>query len=510
MAAERQIEANRPNAEESTGPKARVPAPSRRHALRLLTMALPAACCAYCQCTLWNQSTCSSVYSGGNPTLGQYLSNEWSSYNQVNAANAAKPQPKIPILTGQIAPANGSYLTTIGQVAALAPYITTYMAWMKGIGITTQDWFGQTTAMAASVQCNPSNYNCPVPSDCVGGVYLALNQALPAGANGPLCTALYYYDKMFAYAAANGITIRGGFPEDTAQVTACGLTPGSITKAQFIACIGPPTQAEFARYGSAITRYQAMIEPVAGAAGIEQFSVSDFGAIVVYISGVIRAISPSTKIGAAYTGMSWPTSAAPNSDLCYWLDATGVANPSLVNSACTTSPTGVSAAVDYVNIDVFGGTCDQSGNAYATELLWFQDNFLSAAANPNNLPVFVGQADPPRWCSVSLRPTEQNAYLGCLDMVWDTSGLRPVWQQTFVGWASANNIGSVSLYFTIPWFGGTSNQSNDNCVLGNAVANAMTTLSPNANAANWEQLKNWWTESLQGSSSLTGSAHLGH
>ena len=43
MAAERQIEANRPNAEESTGPKARVPAPSRRHALRLLTMALPAA-----------------------------------------------------------------------------------------------------------------------------------------------------------------------------------------------------------------------------------------------------------------------------------------------------------------------------------------------------------------------------------------------------------------------------------------------------------------------------------
>jgi hypothetical protein len=458
-----------------------------------------------------NQTGCGGVYTLAgtpNPSLGTFLSDEWASFQAINAALAGLPQPKIPVLTGQILPANGSFLLGNGDasVAAYGPYITAYMAQMKAMGIATQDWFGQTTAMAAAVQCNSSNYNCSVPTDCGGGGYLALNAPLPSG-SGPYCTALHDYDLMFQYAAANGITIRGGFPQDAPQVTACGLTPnpGVITEAQFEACILPLTKAEFARWGAAIARYQVVIEPVAGMSGIQQFSVSDTALIIKNFSTAIKAISPSVKIGAAATGQSYPILAAPGTDLCYWQDW---ASTTQLNSACASAATNTYQYLDYLNLDVFNGTSDQSGNAYANELQWFQQNYLSAAGNARNFPVYVGQADPPRWAFVSAHPTEGNAYLGCLDDIWNTSGLRPLWQKTFVSWASASGIQSVSLYFTIPWFGATANQSADNCQSG-AVASAMASLAPNANAAAWAALGGWWTASMQSNAHLTGRSHLG-
>lgn len=467
---------------------------------------------AWAQCNLTNQTGCGSVYTlpgTPNPSLAAFLSDESASFQAINTAIAALPQPKPSILTGQILPANGSVLLGNGatSVAAYGPYITPYMAQMKALGLTTQDWFGQTTAMAASVQCNSSNYNCSVTTDCGGGGYLALNAPLPSG-SGPYCTALHYYDLMFQYAAAHGITIRGGFPQGTPQVAACGLTPypGVITEAQFEACILPLTKAEFARWGSAITKYQVVIEPVAGMSGIQQFSVSDIALIIKDFSTAIKAISPSTKIGATASGQSYPISAAPDTDLCYWQDWAATTQ---LNSACASAATNTYQYLDYLNIDVFNGSSDQSSNAYANELQWFQQHYLSATGNAHHFPVYVGQADPPRWSSISVRPTEANAYLGCLDNVWNTSGLRPVWQDTFVAWASAAGIQSVSLFFTIPWFASTTNQSADNCQ-SSAVASAMSSLAANANAAEWQTLEGWWSESLQSNAHLTGKAHLGH
>src|ERR1039458_4330897 len=84
MATEKQIEANRLNAQKSTGPKTGYPLGPRKanlHVVRLLAMALLVSCCAYCQCTLLNQSTCASVYSGSaNPSLTTFLADVEGQY----------------------------------------------------------------------------------------------------------------------------------------------------------------------------------------------------------------------------------------------------------------------------------------------------------------------------------------------------------------------------------------------------------------------------------------------
>jgi hypothetical protein len=461
---------------------------------------------AWAQCNMTNQTGCGSVYTlpgTPNPSLAAFLSEENSSYQAISASIAGLPQPKI-LMSGQVNPANGSYLST--AVPSFGPAITAYMGLMAASGVTTQDVFMQTTVLAASAQYAPGSGDYTVPTDCAGGIHLALNQTVPAG-SGPLCTMLGYYDVMFKYAANNGITIRGGFPQDTPQVTACGLTLGSIAESQFEHCILPLTKAEFARWGSQIVRYQVVIEPVAGMSGIQLFSISDTALIIQHFSTAIKAISPSTKIGAAATGQSWPTSSPPYTDVCYWQDWAATTQ---LNSACASAATNTYQYLDYLNIDLFGGSCDQSSNAYANELVWFQQHFLSSTANARHFPVFIGQTDPPHWCSIALRPTEPNAYLGAGDAIWKTSGHRNAWQSAFAGWASAVGIQSVSVFCTVPWFNYTANQSSDNCSSGAWTPQAMSKLAPTDAAAEILTITQWPAVSLQGNVHLTGKAHLGH
>jgi len=86
--------------------------------------------------------------------------------------------PKPTALTEQILPANDSFLLggtypagAAAEVAAYGPYITPYMAKMEAEGITTQDWFMQTTAFSAGAECAGGEYTCPVPTACAGGAY---------------------------------------------------------------------------------------------------------------------------------------------------------------------------------------------------------------------------------------------------------------------------------------------------------------------------------------------------
>jgi hypothetical protein len=460
----------------------------------------------WAQCNMANQTGCGGVYTlpgTPNPSLATFLSDENSSYRAILASIAGMPQPKI-LMSGQIIPANGSYLST--AVISFGPAITAYMGLMAASGVTTQDVFIETTVMAAASQYAPGSGDYTILTDCAGGIHLALNQSVPAG-SGPLCTMLGYYDTMFRYAASNGITIRGGFPQDTSQVAACGLTPGSISEWQFEHCILPLTKAEFSRWGSQISRYQVVVEPVAGMAGIQLFSVPDTALIIQDFSTAIKAISPSTKIGVAATGQSWPTAAPPNTDLCYWQDWAATTQ---LNSACASAATSTYQYLDYLNIDLFGGACDQSANAYANELAWFQQYFLSPAANARRFPVFIGQTDPPRWCPIASTATEPNAYLGAGDAIWQTSGHRNAWQSALAGWASAVGIQSVSVFCTVPWFNYTTNQSDDNCGTGAWTPQAMSSLAPTDAAEEYLTLSQSAAESLQGNAHLTNHAHLGH
>jgi hypothetical protein len=465
-------------------------------------------CSAWAQCNMTNQAGCGGVYTlpgTPSPSLGTFLAEENASYQAIAASIAGMPQPKM-VMSGQITPASGSYLPM--GVASYGPAIPTYMHMMATYaGVTTQDAFVHTASLAASSQYAPGSGDITVPTDCAGGVHLTLNQAVPPG-SGPLCTMLGYYDQMYQYAANNGITMRGGFPGvDASQVTACGLTAGSITESQFEHCFLPLTKAEFARWGAAITRYQVVIEPVGALASVQLFGVSDVALIIQDFSTAIKAISPTTKIGATATGLSFPITAAPNTDICYWQDWAAVTQ---LNSACASSATNTYQYLDYLGIDIFGGSCDQSANNYATELSWFQAHFLTHAANIHNFPIYVGQSDPPRWCPSTGKATEGNAYLGAGDVVWQTSGLRNAWQSAFTSWASAVGIQSISLFCTVPWFNYTANQSNDNCSMGSWSKNAMSSLAPTDAASKYLTLGKWWTESLQGNARLTGRAHAGH
>ena len=455
-----------------------------------------------------NQAGCGSVYTlpgTPNPSLATFLSEENSSYQAIYASIAGMPQPKI-LMSGQINPASGSYLPT--AVTSFGSAIPAYMAMMATYaGVTTQDAFLHSASLAASTQYSPGSGDIVVATDCAGGIHLALNQPVPSG-SGPLCNILGYYDQMFQYAASHGITMRSGFPGvDSAQVTACGLTAGSITESQFEHCFLPLTKAEFSRWGAAITRYQVVIEPVGALASVEPFSVSDIALIIQHFSTAIKAISPTTKIGATATGQSYPLTAAPYNDICYWQDWAATTQ---LNSACAATPTNTYQYLDYLGIDIFGGSCDQSANNYATELAWFQTHFLSHSANVHNFPVFVGQSDPPRWCSPTGRATEGNAYLGAGDVIWQTSGLRNAWQAAFTSWASAVGIQSISLFCTVPWFNYTSDQTNCNCSQGAWTKQVMSILAPTDAATKYLTLGKGWSESLQGSARLTGRARAGH
>lgn len=459
----------------------------------LLALLLPLA--AFGQCAFANQATCGSVYlcAIANPptcpppvpNLATTMANVGGALEQIDAQVAHLPQPKI-LATGSVLPGAGPYLPT--ALPVFGPAIIPYIDLMAGLNMTTVDMFATKDAFTCAIEYAPTGSETDVPSDCdlTGTLLEPYGFTLPALA-GPRCTELWYYDGAGAHMAANNITWRDGYAGvDPGQVTACGLTPGSITVSQFIDCTKPMVRAEYARYTPHFTIpvYQVVIEPLAALSSEERFSVADVGTIIKTIAPIVTGISPNTKIQATATGVSFGVSFDPGTDLCYWLDWAGVPDPSAVNAACTTPPTGASAFVNILGIDLFSSSCDQGVQSnglytYTNNLLWFRGNFLGN--NPNNLPVYIGQADPPIWCPSTGRAIEANAFMGRGDVFWTTSGYRQKWQDTIVRWASSVGIQSISVFCSAPWFNVTANQTQDNCGSGLysvlAMANLDTQLS---------------------------------
>lgn len=539
-----------------------------------IIIALAFTLSASAQCNLWVQTTCASVcqpvsscYSlpSNEYQLANFMADEWLSFQAIDASVASKPQPKI-IVTGQNVPCDGPDLIA-SSVFAIPCATGTFSAQMLAAGMTTQDVFPDVAAGFASPTCGTTRA-CSAPTDCTGGIYLPFtNPATPAPAgSGPRCKALSVYDSMMNGFAAAGITMRGGVPGVGTDVfTACGYaTPGGagsnpvITEAQFEGCILPPILALFDRYGSAITSWQTVVEPLGAMAFIQAkpvYSISDIGTYIQHSSVAIKAISPGTQIGAAYTGPSYPvggttgctpgvgTCVSPaNSDFCYFADAVGVVNASLIpvgspatagNCTATTQST-THNYLDFVGIDVFNGSSCQGAScgvplAYFHELQDFQGACVSTyctgfAANTRaggstnntvNMPWGVTQTDPPGWAPYdpsnpgppnTQRPTEGDRYLGCLDPLWLTSGFRQQWATTFTRWTSAAGGLFVSLFFTTPLFNSATSQANDNCNTGSATTLAMSALAPNDTARNWKQLATSGPGAvLQGKQSITGA-----
>src|ERR1019366_2422909 len=458
------------------------------HVMRLLAMALLVSCCAYCQCTLWNQATCASVYSGSpNPSLSTFLADVEASFQAIDAATASMPQPKIG-LTAQILPAG--WLNS--SVQTFGPAINGYMDLLKTkAGVTTQDVNMWPSVLSSASQYSPGSGDITITSDCAGGATIGKGASVPAG-TGPAtrCKALTYYDSMFSHAAANGITMRVGFYPPTETITACGLSPapGTFTESQYEHCLIPLIKAAMSRWTTAITAVQVFEEPLDGMATVQVFSIADVGAFIRNSSAAVKAIVPGALVGVAAT----------QADSGYWTDWT----------TGNVSGAGTPAALDFLVIDLFGGNCDQSGKQYYHETQWFQSKYLGA--NAGGKPVRVGQSDHPIWCPATGLPQQPYAYLGADDVIWQTSGMQTAWQSTIIKWASAAGIQSFAMFCTLPFFNYTANQSNDNCMSGTYSVLAMSQLSPTDAAAAYKTLGQWPGESIQGKAHLTGRARLGH
>jgi hypothetical protein len=462
--------------------------------VRLLAVALLVSCCAYCQCTLWNQATCSSVYSGSaNPSLSTFLADVEASFQAIDAAVASMPQPKIAV-TAQILPASGAWLST--SVQTFGPAINGYMDLLKtNAGVTIQDVNMWPAVLSSASQYSPGAGDITIASDCAGGVTIGTGVSAPPGTSqSARCMALSYYDSMFSHAAATGITMRVGFFPSGGTVTACGLSPapGTFTESQYEHCMIPLIKAAMSRWTTAITAVQVLEEPVAAMASVQVFSVADVGTFIHNSSAAVKAIVPGALVGAAATGISDPY----NLDTPYWDDwANGSTTP---------------GSLDFLVIDYFSGQCVQSGNYYYNETLWFATNFLSAAVNIHGKPVRIGQSDHPIWCPAGGVSEQGNAYLGAGDVIWETSGMQTAWQTTIIKWASAAGIQSFAMYCTLPLFNYSSNQSNDNCSTGSYSALAMSQLSPTDAAADYKTLGQWPGASIQGNAHMAGRARLGH
>lgn len=293
MATAKQTKANRLNAPKSADPFPYAGLLHKR-VMRLLATALLRACCAYCQCTLFNQTTCATVYSGTpNPSLGTFLADVEASFQAINTAVASMPQPKI-ALTAQLLPASGSWLST--GVPAFGPAINGYMDLLKnGAGVAIQDVNLWPSVLSSASQYSPGAGNITVASDCAGGVTIGTGASVPAGtSHSTRCMALTYYDSMFSHAAANGITLRVGFFPAGDTITTCGLTPapGTITESQYEQCLIPFIKAAMSRWTTAITAAQVFEEPLAAMAAVQVFSVADVATFIQHSSAAIKAIVP--------------------------------------------------------------------------------------------------------------------------------------------------------------------------------------------------------------------------
>jgi uncharacterized protein (TIGR03437 family) len=449
---------------------------------RTAILAILSAASLTAQCTLFDQTGCSLVYTApANPSLATYLADAEAAFQYTNASIAKMPQPKI-LLTAQIVPAVSSWFST--SVPVFGAAIQKYMGMLQNdAGVSTQD----VNIWGTPFVCDPSysafaaaftpsiTPSINVPCDCGGGAALAKGAAVPAG-SGPHCTALAYYDGMFQYASANGITIRTGWYPGADEIQSCGLAPatagGVFTEAQFEECMIPFMQAGMTRSGSAITAVQVLEEPTAGMLLIQNFNLTDTAKFIQDAAVAVKAIAPGTQIGAAATE-------AQNSP--YWSD--------------WLNPSGTGQYLDFLVADIFSGTCDDGPSPsgvpyYAGVLSWWQTNYLAAAKAYNGgagKPVRIGQSDPPVWCQIGGLTNQFGADLGEGDVVWENSGLHNEWLWTFMHWASAMGIQSASPYCDVWFFNYTGNQQNDRCT-GQWSGLAMANLSPTPAAAVYKQM----------------------
>jgi hypothetical protein len=491
------------------------------HTCEALLLSLATTGAAYGQCTLWNQATCASVYTQGgtpSPSLASFLSNTWASFQAIDATVAHLPQPKI-TLTAQNWPCEGGTISipeSVSLVSEFGPHCMQFSNLLAAAGVTTQDMNFWQAAMASSVQYQAEGvtgqYN--IAGDCAGTAnhpYLNLNET-PGSGSGPHCWALYYYDQTINNAALNGITIRAGDAQLRDDLQACGFSPPGtlanpvITEAQYESCMIPLHKAAIARWPG-ITAFQVLEEPTGGMSNVQVFSVADVSTFIQHDSAALKAINSSLKIGAAGTGLSWHVD-----DSSYWADWT--------NTSGNTYP-----ALDFFVIDLFSGSCDPSTSNsvfpglayYAAELANWAGPFSPGngqygyirAAKATGKPIRVGQSDAPYWCPAGGTADQSYDYLGQYDIVWNTSGLFNTWLATVIPWASANGIQSFSIFFTAPLFYYSTNQLDDNAS-NESSGTAMASLAPTNSAATYKMLGQWWGESAQGKSRITGDAHLGH
>ena len=502
--------------------------------LALLTF-LPLAAMAQCNCA--NLSGCASVCQPGSKCynlpaaqyqLANFYADECASFQDIKARDAAHPQPKI-MLTGQDIPCLGPFLSA--SLAAFgAPCANgTFSAQMLASGMTTHDTFVDIAAFFASTTCG--SRGCMAVSDCARGGTLAFTSpatAAPAG-SGPHCKMLSILDSMVNGYVAHGVNWRSGIPGVvTDMLNSCYPTlnlPYPLTEAQYEACVLPPTLAMFDRYGAAISSFQVLIEPLAAMQTQippSTLTVAYAAQVIKDFSTAIKAVVPSVKIGAAFTGPSYPVAAnisPSNSDICFAWDWIGVVNasiipvgtPAVAGNCPQTTQSATHTYLDFVGWDAFNGTSDQSNLAYSEELQSIEGTCTSAyctgfiantraGASPNNtvtVPWGITQTDLPGWApynSTNLappsteRPSEPNRYLGCIDVVW--LELQQLWNSAFVGWVSANGGQFVSRFFTTPLYYTTANQQADNCNSGTGTPTAMGSLAPNDTALSWTNLLN--------------------
>lgn len=268
-----------------------------KRALSLLALSLLASASAFVAqaqviCNLQSQTNCSTVYAGGNPTLGTFLSWNNSSFAALRAQDGALPQPKM-ILTGQNMACAGAYLSTSpvtfgnGMIAysdilaAPSP---------NGAGVTIQD-----CNVWGSLAGSMTGYTGVIASDCAGGATIAKGASAPGGtAANSRCAALVKQDALFAHMQASGYTLRVGFPPAGGVIAnsnangGCGLTVGSVTVAQYNACLGPIITAFMNRYGSQITAVQVLEEPIGEMLTVNPaaFSVAQTATIITTLAGL--------------------------------------------------------------------------------------------------------------------------------------------------------------------------------------------------------------------------------
>ena len=445
------------------------------------------------QCGMRDQTTCGTAYPGAatsTPTLANFLGPTQASFDWTWASIASLPQPAT-TLTAQIMPCSVGWMP--GGPASFGPYITTYMAGLKLAGVTVQECNLWPAALSSAAE-----YSGGIASDCAGGALLADGAVTVPSGTGPnsRCRALAYYDGMFLYAAAHGIQMRVGWFMGVNPATGVGLcpdgsggylVPGSMTEAQYEGCVLPLVRAGHQRWGAAITAAQPLEEPgtLGGMGYVQVFSVADVGTFLTHASAAIKAISPTTLVGAAALG----------SDAAYWAD-------------WTVGPT--APALDFLALDIFSNSCLPAGNIYGLYLANLATNFVRPGLAAHKI-IRVGQADHPIWCPSSGAPTQATAIAGAGADLWRSTGMQIAWERVFSAWASASGISSVTIYVSLPLLGYSTDPANDNPVTNHAyAAAAMQQLAVTDAGVAWKAIGLWPAASMQGRARLTGAAHIGH